>query len=273
TADDLATADDLVAIAFTSDLDKNAVSDAAKHYVADDEYWVQLREDAFIPGLSAQISNKKLGETVSFTSTYPKDFRIEDLKGKKVKYTVSVKSIRKMTPADDATVLQRFGVKDMAELNTKVSENLSSSKKYAEEQRASGELSDAIEASVKFDLPERVLDERIYDELSMDSTKPLETFKGDSEALKKSDIYKAASARAEKSLRRNYVLLQLAKDRKVTLGQEDFDAALGRLAEQTQLKIPELIKRLQENGRMEEFATRELAGKMFNELLKECATL
>lgn len=273
TADDIATADDLVAIAFSSDLDKETLSDAAKHYAADDEYWVQLREDAFIPGLKDALTGKKLGETVEFSAQYAKDFRLTDLAGKDVKYTVTLKSMRKLTPADDAAVVARFGVKDMDELKGSVTENLKASKKYAEEQRASKELCEAIEASVKFDLPERVLDERIYDELSMDPSKPLETFKGDAEALKKSDVYKAAADRAAKTLRRTYVLLRLAEEREIKLTSEEMEAALDRLSQATGLKRPELMRRLVDNGRMDEFMERELASKMLGELLKECATL
>lgn len=273
TADDVATADDLVAIAFSSDLDKETLSDAAKHYAADDEYWVQLREDAFIPGLKDALTGKKLGETVEFSAQYAKDFRLTDLAGKDVKYTVTLKSMRKLTPADDAAVVARFGVKDMDELKGSVTENLKASKKYAEEQRASKELCETIEASVKFDLPERVLDERIYDELSMDPSKPLETFKGDAEALKKSDVYKAAADRAAKTLRRTYVLLRLAEEREIKLTSEEMEAALDRLSQATGLKRPELMRRLVDNGRMDEFMERELASKMLGELLKECATL
>lgn len=273
TADDVSTADDLVAIAFSSDLDKETLSDAAKHYAADDEYWVQLREDAFIPGLKDALTGKKLGETVEFSAQYAKDFRLTDLAGKDVKYTVTLKSMRKLTPADDAAVVARFGVKDMDELKGSVTENLKASKKYAEEQRASKELCEAIEASVKFDLPERVLDERIYDELSMDPSKPLETFKGDAEALKKSDVYKAAADRAAKTLRRTYVLLRLAEEREIKLTSEEMEAALDRLSQATGLKRPELMRRLVDNGRMDEFMERELASKMLGELLKECATL
>ena len=82
TADDTATQNDLVAIAFTSDLDAATLSDAAKHYAADEEYWVQLQEDAFIPGLVGALLGKKLEETTQLTATYPADYRVTDLAGK-----------------------------------------------------------------------------------------------------------------------------------------------------------------------------------------------
>jgi trigger factor len=273
TAEDVATESDLIAISFTSDLDKDALSDSAKHYASDEEYWVQIREDAFIPELSTALRGKKIGETVEHSATYADDFRVTDLAGKTVKYTITIKSMRKMRPATDEGMLSRFGVKDMDELRANLVANMKDSKKYAEESRASKELCEAIENSVSFDLPERVLEERIYDELAMDPSKPLETFKGDADELRKSDVYKAAEDRAIRTLRRTYVLTRLAKEREVTLSQERVEAALDRLAQATNLAKKELIRRLSNNGRLSEFLDRELCAVMLEKLTEECAVL
>ena len=273
TAEDVATENDLIAISFSSDLDKEALSDAAKHYAADEEYWVQLREDAFIPALSTVLLGKKIGETVSHSATYAEDFRITDIAGKTVNYTITIKTMRKMRPATDEGMLSRFGVADMETLRANMVENIKSSKKYGEESRATKELCEAIENSVSFELPERVLEERVYDELAMDPSKPLETFKGDADELRKSDVYKAAEERAIRTLRRSYVLMRLAKDRNVTLSQERVESALDRLAQATNLAKKELIRRLSDNGRLSEFIDRELCAVMLETLLEECAVL
>lgn len=273
TAEDVATVDDLIAINFSSDLDKDALSDAAKHYASDEEYWVQLREDAFIPELSKVLLGKKCGETVQHTATYADDFRVTDIAGKTVNYTVTIKTMRKMRPATDEKVLERFGAKSMDELRESMMANLKDSKKYGEESRASQELCAAIENSVSFDLPARVLEERIYDELSMDPSKPLENFKGNAEELRASDVYKAAEERAVRALRRTYVLTKLAKDRDVKLSQDRVDAAMDRLAQATGLDKKELVRRLSNNGRLTEFLDRELCAVMLETLLEECAVL
>ena len=273
TAEDVATEDDLLAISFTSNLDPEKISAAAKHYASDDEYWVQLREDAFIPGLKDALLGKKVGDKVALKASYPKDFRIEDLKGKRVNYDITVKSMRKLVPADDATVLARFGAKDMDELVKAVTDNLKAAKKYAEEERATKELCALIEKSAKFDLPERVLNDRIYDELYVDAAKPLETYKGDAEALRKSDAYKDATTRATAALRRAYVLLALAKAQNITLTEAEINEALDRLSQSSGLAREELTKRMIRNDRLQGFLDHTLENKMLGELLKTCAVL
>ena len=273
TAEDVATEDDLVAIAFTSDLNKDELADSAKHYAADEEYWVQLREDAFIPGLKDTLLGKKLGEEAELTATYPADYRVTDIAGKTVNYKITLKTMRKQVAADDETLLKRFGAKDMDDFREQLRSNLEQSKRYTESQRASQDLCAAIENAVSFDLPERPLERAIYDELSMDPAKPLENFKGTEEELKAADFYAAATDRATKLLRRAYVLLQFARERGVKLEASDIDQALDNLARNVGIKKNELARRLQDNGRMDDFLDRELATKMLTQLLDECAVL
>lgn len=270
-AEDTATQNDLVAIAFTSDLDAATLSDAAKHYAADEEYWVQLQEDAFIPGLVGALLGKKLEETTQLTATYPADYRVTDLAGKTVNYNITLKKMRKQQAVDDETLVSRMGAQSLDDLRTKMRENIALYKKSAEQGRAAREIADAIAASVSFDLPERVVENRVYDILSADKSKPLEMFKGDSEALKKSDVYKQAVKTATDSTRRHYVLTQLADERKITLSQEDTKEAIEALAAQVQLKPEELVKRLHDNGRLDDFLSDARANKVLTALIDECA--
>ena len=272
-AEDTATANDLLAIAFTSDLDASTLSDAAKHYASDEEYWVQLQEDAFIPGLAGALLGKKLNESFAHAATFPADYRVKDLADKTVNYTITVKSMRKQQVLDDAALIQRMGCKDMDELRTKIRENIANYKQMSERDRAMREITEAIAKSVKFDLPERVVDEQVYDLLATDPAKPLEQFKGDAEALKKSDVYKNAVKRATDLVRRRYVLLQLADERKVSLSPEETNQALESLAQQTNLSTKELLRRLQDNGRLEDFLNNVLETKMTQTLVDECAVL
>ncbi len=273
TEEDVATEDDLLAISFTSDLNKDELSDAAKHYASDEEYWVQIREDAFIPELKSALSGKKLGETVEHSATYPADFRVTDLAGKTVKYTITLTKMRKLAPATDETTLERFGMKSMDELKDAIQKHLAATKEQAEATRAANEISAKIDAAATFDLPERKLEFAIWDVLNRDTTKPLETFKDDIEGLKASDAYAKAKEEATKDLRRLYVLTQIAHERGVKLEAAEFDAALDRIGSHMGLKRNEVINRLKNNERMDEFLTRELATKMLDILVKECAVL
>lgn len=273
TEEDVASEEDLLAITFTSDLDAAALSDAAKIYAADKDYWVQLREDAFIPGLRDALLGKKLNETVSLTAVYPEDYRIEDLKGRTVNYQVTVSSMRKMTVADDQTILERFNLKSMDELRQRVTDQLTYTHREAEDRRIVADLTKAIDASLAFDVPESQLDDRVQTILRNDSTKPLEAFANDPEGLRKDSRYTQAVADATAYIRRTYALLRIAKDRNVTMTGEEMKALFERLGHMVKMSPEKVYSRLADNGRLGEVIDEELANKVFRKLVDECAVL
>lgn len=270
---DVATEDDLLSITFTSDLDAETLSDAAKIYAADKDYWVQLREDAFIPGLRDALLGKKLNESVSLTSVYPEDYRIEDLKGRTVNYQVTVTAMRKMTTADDQTILERFNLKSMDELRQRVTDQLTYARREAEERRAVADLTKAIDDSLTFDIPEGQFNDRVETILKNDETKPLEAFANDPEGLRKDSRYVKAAADATAYIRRTYALLKLAHDRKVTLTGDEMKSLFERIGHMVKMSPEKVYRRLADNGRLGEVVNEELANKVFRQLVDECAVL
>lgn len=273
TEEDVATENDLLSIDFTSDLNGDDFSDAAKHYVSDNDYWTQIREDAFLPGLKAALTGKKVGETVQFAGTYAEDYAITELAGKTVNYTVTLKTLRKQQPASDEDLTSRHGVASMDEFKNMVKEFLGNTKKAQEMARAKTEIRNAIVAWATFEMPASVVDSHIYDILAGDATKPLETFKDDIEGLKNSDVYKTAKQKAEDNMRALYTLGALADKREVKLSNEEFEAALDRLSGAVGMEKKTLIQRLLDNGRMDDFLAQERADKMLTLLVDECAVL
>ncbi len=270
---DTAGEQDLASISFTSDLDKDALSDAAKHYAEDKEYWVQLREDAFLPGLRDALLGKALNASFDLVSTYPADYRIEDLAGKTVNYKVTLTELRKMTPADDEAVVARMGLGSMEELRKAITEFLTSMEERKEEARVAKDLTAAIDATLTFDLPESEVERHALGAVVHAHPEVEKEFAGNLEGLKKDKRYTEAVENVTKDIRRLYAFEALAKQREVRLTGEEFEAALKRLGAKDKLSAKTVMERLQANGSTNEFIKHELAEKMFGILLKECATL
>ena len=271
--EETAAEDDLAEISFTSDLAKDGLSDAAARYVSDEGYWLQLRTDAFIPGLAEALRGKKVNDAFALDVTYPADFRVADLSGKAVHYDVTLKTLRKYVPADDAAVVARFNAKDMDEVRQNVKDSLGVTRQYEEGQRALNDLVNAIDASVSFDLPQSVLDRWTYDELYSDASNPLERFKDDPDGLRKDPVYAQAQERAAKRLRRNYTLLAVAKARDIKLTGEEADGAIAALADRLRMPPKEVVRRLRDNGRLSQVLEDTLCQKVLNALVPVCAVL
>lgn len=271
--EETAAEDDLAEISFTSNLSKDGLSEVAARYVSDEGYWLQLHSDTFIPGLAEALRGKKVNDAFALDVTYPADFRVEDLANKAVHYDITLKTLRKYVPADDAAVVARFNAKDMDEVRQNVKDSLGVQRQYEEGQRALNDLINAIDASVSFELPESVVDRWTYDELYSDATNPLERFKDDPEGLRKDPVYAQAQERATKRLRRNYTLLAVAKARDIKLTGEEMDGTLNSLADRLRMPVRELVRRLRENGRLNQVIEDSLCQKVLNELVPVCAVL
>lgn len=263
--DDTVTENDLLSIAFTSDIDEASVDEEARHWVKDDEYWVQLREDAFIPNLRDALIGQKKDASIKHKVKYPADFHVKSIAGKTVKYEITIKNFRKQKPATDEVLVQRMGVKDMDELIAKIRENMLQTAQTNEDNRVANEIADFLIASVSFDVPESALTDATNDEVRRMLGNLGDIPEAELEQHKQ-EILDAAKKAAERRLRLRYIVKAVAKAEDIKLTQEEMTNALQSTAQAVKLTVPETLRRLQANGRLDEFFTDELVAKVIREL-------
>lgn len=270
TAEDVVGEQDLIGISFSSNIDPESVSAEAKHWVKDDEYWVQIREDAFIPGLKDLITGHKQGEALEHKVTYPKDFHVTDLAGKKVVYQITIKSLRKQKPADDATVLQRLGVASMEEMRKLLKDSMLAEATQKEQMRVQHELEDALIESTKVDLPESELEESTEQEMGRILSRMGQIPEAEIKA-QRDKIMETAKKAATHLLQVRYILLAIARDRKLELTKEEFEAELDHVAEAEKMTRKQVVNALFKNDRMDLFNAVTLANKTIKILADELA--
>jgi len=223
-------------------------------------FWTQLAQDELVPGLNAEIAGMKVDETRTFKISFPKDFHVEALAGKKLEYTVTVKAIRRNVPADDAAVLARFGETSIESLRVRTREALEARAKDEEENRRRREIFDALLKKADFDIPESELSEDIQRELQemtrMYQGVPREEMEKNREA-----ILAGAKKAAEDRLRLRYILLGIAESEKVSVSNDELAGEIRQIAEGAKLSVQETIKRLDSNGRMANVRNDVLVGK------------
>lgn len=265
TDDDAVTENDLLAIAFTSDVNPDDLDEEARHWVKDDEYWVQLREDAFIPNLRDALIGKKKDAEIKHKVKYPADFHIKALAGKTVNYLITVKQFRKQKPATDEVLIQRMGVKDIAELQAKIRENLLQAAVSNEENRVTTEIVDYLIGASSFELPETALATAVRDEVNR-MLGNLNDVSEDELKQHEKEIMDAAKKAAERRVRLRYLVRAIAEAEGIKLSKEEVEASLARTAQAVKLSVPETLRRLQDNDRLDEFLTDELVVKVLKSL-------
>ena len=188
---------------------------------------IQLGAPDLLPELQAGLLGADEGQERTITVTYPADFRQQELAGQTVRYVVNVKKIqhKKLRPLDDTLARDVFGLESLDALRQRIQRNL----ELEDEQRWRRELeAQAIDELVKrhpMDLSPRLvsymLEQVVHEqaggrEVSEDLNKQLE------------EHYRPG---VERSLKREILLIALAKQEGLEVSGEEVGQQILRLAE------------------------------------------
>ena len=125
--------------------------------------WFELKEDEFLKGFSAQLEGVKPGEEREVNVTFPAEIGRKEVAGKSGCFKVSVKEIKqKVLPemTDDlAREAGEFG--SLAELKTKIEQDLKKQKERDAESVFEKALLDELVEKNKIDLPVRLVERRL----------------------------------------------------------------------------------------------------------------
>ena len=101
--------------------------------------WIELKEDEYLKGFSAQLVGVKSGDEKEVQADFPKDAADKKVAGKKVLFKVKVKEVKEKTlpVLDDELAKQAGEYKDLDELKKKIVSDLE--KKVTEEKEAAFE--------------------------------------------------------------------------------------------------------------------------------------
>ena len=188
---------------------------------------IQLGAPDLLPELQAGLLGADEGQERTITVTYPADFRQQELAGQTVRYVVNVKKIqhKKLRPLDDTLARDVFGLESLDALRQRIQRNL----ELEDEARWRRELeAQAIDELVKrhpMDLSPRLvsymLEQVVHEqaggrEVSEDLNKQLE------------EHYRPG---VERSLKREILLIALAKQEGLEVSGEEVGQQILRLAE------------------------------------------
>lgn len=108
--------------------------------------------------ISDAIAGKKAGETAEAETTFPENFHMKELSGKKALVTCSIKNVKKKNlPAIDDELVKDLGYENVEALKTGLKSDIEKAKKGNNVRIQKEELVEKIVESHEFDIPESVL--------------------------------------------------------------------------------------------------------------------
>lgn len=214
---------------------------------------IEIGAPANPPGFDAEVMGMSVGESRSFTLTYPADYAVSELAGTSVGYTVELKELRRRVVPD----LDDEFAKDLGEdldsleaLRARVRADLEAESKDASERQLRADLLKQVAKRLPFPVPGTLVDREV-DRRVEDFARRLMSQQIDP---RRANIDWAAFRQgqrepAQESVASALVLDQIARRDQIAVTDEDLERELDRYAERTGLTPAAVRARLeQEDG-------------------------
>lgn len=238
------------------------------------DYKLVLGSKTFIPGFEDGIVGHEPGDKFELELTFPKDYGMKDLAGKKTVFEVLLKQVNEVVkPAIDDELAKKCGpFKDLAALKDDIKKNL---EMQAEHQNLEKYKNDLVEALVKkstVTAPEILIDDQMHairDDVTRNAASmgmSLEDYikrAGETMESWEKKAREAASERVKGSL----VLQNLALAEKITVSDDIVSAKIAELKD-VYKKSPEALKSLKDPNVKMDIRNRMVIEKTLDYLVK-----
>lgn len=196
-----------------------------------EDYPLVLGSGSFIPGFEEQLVGAKAGDEVKVEVKFPEEYGAAHLAGKDAVFETTVKAVKAPKAAElDDELAKKFGADDLDALKAQIRERLEAEYQGASRQVLKRALLDQLDALVKFELPESLVEaeaqqiaHQLYHEEHPDDH-------GHNHGeIAPSDEHKAL---AERRVRLGLLLAEIGQKAEITVSDQEMTQAVLRQARQ-----------------------------------------
>lgn len=218
-----------------------------------------LGSKSFIDTFEDQIIGHKKGDEFDVNVTFPEEYHAENLKGKPAVFKVKVNSIKRKEEAElNEDLAKELGYDSVEDLKVKTKENLTKREETRIENEYRGKVVDAVVDTVNFEIPEAVVEREIQfqinrfaQQLQMQGMSLNQYFEMTGQDIEK--MKESIKESAEKSVKRDLVLTEIAKAENVEATEEEVNAELDRTALMYGMDREGLIAEVRKSGNYARF--------------------
>lgn len=217
------------------------------------DYELEIGSNSFIPGFEEQVVGMEIGGEKDVNVTFPEEYHAEELAGKEAVFQVKVNAVKeKETPEltdEFVSELESREANTVEELKAELKEEVKAKKESDYEVTLKETLVAKAAENAEIDVPESMI--------KTETSRMLQEFEQNlSQQGLTMELYTQLSGQdedalrdqmkedAEKRVRTNLTLRQIAADENIEVTDEDVDAELSRLAEQFGMPAEDVKKAL-----------------------------
>jgi trigger factor len=266
--------DDFAVISYTGSMDGQPLLELVpetKNLAANPNFWLWMRAEGFLPKFAEQLVGLEKGGKRTVEIEFPADFPQTALAAKKAQYEVELKEIKlKLAPAIDDAFAQEVAKLDLADLKTRVRENMELDKKAQADRASRGEMVQKLISSVEFELPPSPVDEEthaaVYDIVAENQARgvPANVLEE-----KKEEIFSNASRSARDMVKFRFIATQIAEQEKIEVTNEQIAQHLAFLAQRENTTLEKMVEKVRKNNAFGNVRAQLLQQGVLDFLLKE----
>jgi trigger factor len=192
-----------------------------------------IGDRAFVPGFEEQLVGLSAGQEKDFSVTFPANYAKSGLAGKKADVHVKMLKVREriLPPIDDVFAKGIGKFKDLADLKTKLRENLDLDAKERERERYESEVLTTLAGKIKMEVPDVLLQgelNKMARELEQSLVGQGANFQDYLKSIGKNvdDLKKGWVEQAKKRIQVGLLLRKIAKDEQIETTQQELDEEL-----------------------------------------------
>lgn len=265
---------DMVTIDFTGRLDGQEFPGGQAT-----DYVLEIGTGSFVPGFEDQVVGMNIGETKVILVTFPENYHNEEMSGKEVEFTVTLKAIKRkeLADLDDEFAMDVSQFDTLEELRADMLNNLKkAAERRAQEQMQNEAISKVVE-NAEVEVPEEMIDRQVEDMVKdmerrlMQQGLNLESyFKYTESNLEK--LKEDMRPNAERAEKTTLVLDAIAKKENLEVSDEDVEKRLNELAQQYQQKV-DVLRKMVGNKEQLEFLKEGIRREKVIDFLMENASI
>lgn len=239
------------------------------------DYTLKLGSHTFISGFEEGIEGKKMGETFDLDLEFPKEYRVEDLAGAKVVFTVTLKAVyeTELPEVDDAFAAKAGPFKTVTELKDDIKRELQAQKEREAKEKQKDELVKQLIEVSEVPVPEVLLKDQA-ESIERDMTQNL-TYQGltldqylqDKKLDKEKWLETEVNVAAKKRVQAGLALAELSKTEKVEATTKELDDKIEAYKKEYG-NSPEIAKQFSTPEARRDIANRLLTDKTVELLLE-----
>ena len=260
---------DFVVVNYTGTCEGKPITEwapVARGLTEQKNFWLEVKDDAFIPGFATQLVDAKAGDKRTVTVDFPADFVTSEIAGKKGVYEVEVVEVKeRIAPVIDDAFAAKFGAENLEKLREGVRSDLQNERNMQQKRSIRSQVAKELLGRVTMELPESQVQQEtrnvVYEIVSENQKRGVAKEVIDQQ---KEQIYATAQEVGKERVKAIYLFQRIAEKEGIRVQNEEANARIVTLAQAYQMTPQKFVAELEKRDGVAEIVQQILHEKVID---------